>query len=193
MILAVRRLQTLGWFALIFTVLIALYPLSLSVATLRSDLKRVERDIARIKADNRYLETEFATRASLAQLNQWNALEYGYVAPSAGQYLDGERALANLDAIDGRLDRPVRVAAMTIAPDPATGSADTGADAGDDDGEADRPAPAPPRALALAEPLPVRAGDAEAKPAPRRRLLDDKLLGRLAMQARAETLSEGGQ
>lgn len=120
MILAVKRLKTIGWIALIFIVAIALYPLSLSVATLRSDLGRVDRDILRTRSEIRYLETEFATRASLTQLAMWNDLEYGYEAPSAAQYLDGERELANLGDATRQLDKPVRVAAMTIKPQPQT-------------------------------------------------------------------------
>ncbi|GAA0648745.1 MAG: hypothetical protein A2792_04980 [Sphingomonadales bacterium RIFCSPHIGHO2_01_FULL_65_20] len=198
MILAVKRLKTIGWIALIFIVAIALYPLSLSVATLRSDLTRTERDILRTRAEIRYLETEFATRASLAQLAMWNDLEYGYEAPSAAQYLDGERELANLGEIDKPLDEPVRVAAMTIKPQA-------------------EPQPIKPAELAAntvktPEPLSVSASVAIISPAraatsataPKaakggeekgsgRRLLDDRLLDRINQQADAELKKTGGQ
>ncbi len=201
MILAVKRLKTIGWIALIFIVAIALYPLSLSVATLRSDLTRTERDILRTRAEIRYLETEFATRASLAQLAMWNDLEYGYEAPSAAQYLDGERELANLGDATKPLDRPVRVAAMTIKPqaEPA----------------AIKPAELAANTVKTPEPLsvsasvaiisPARAATAATAPksakaesgtggkAEGRRLLDDRLLDRINKQADAELKKTGGQ
>lgn len=197
MILAVKRLKTIGWIALIFIVAIALYPLSLSVATLRSDLARVERDILRTRAELRYLETEFATRASLTQLAMWNDLEYGYEAPSAAQYLDGERELANLGDEARELDKPVRVAAMTIKPQAEP--------------EAIKPAQLAAANVTMPEPLKVSANVAIAGPArvptaaaPKepakpesksegRRLLDDRLLDRINRQAEAELKRTGGQ
>ncbi|MDZ7588770.1 MAG: hypothetical protein U5J78_06425 [Parasphingorhabdus sp.] len=109
--LAAKRLENIGWLALVFCVAILLYPLSLSVATLRSDLSRIDRRIVATKQDIRYLETEFGARANLLQLERWNRMEYGYEAPRAAQYLDGERALANLGTTD--LRSPVKVAVIT--------------------------------------------------------------------------------
>lgn len=196
MILAVKRLKTIGWIALIFIVAIALYPLSLSVATLRSDLTRTEREIQRTRAEIRYLETEFATRASLTQLAMWNDLEYGYEAPSAAQYLDGERELANLGDEARQLDKPVRVAAMTIKPqaEPA----------------AIKPSELAATTVKTPEPLsvsasvaiisPARAATAAAAPkgdpetkTEGRRLLDDRLLDRINKQADAEMKKTGSQ
>ena len=109
--LAIKRLEGMGWLALVFLVAILLYPLSLSVATLRSDLARTDRKIVEIKKDIRYLETEFSARANLRQLEDWNKLEFGYASPQASQYLDGERALANLGGKD--LRKPVQVAVIS--------------------------------------------------------------------------------
>mgnify|MGYP003634010055 FL=1 len=109
--LAVKRLEGIGWLALVLLVAILLYPLSLSVATLRSDLTRTDSKIVSIKKEIRYLETEFSARANLRQLERWNKLEYGYVSPTASQYLDGERALANLGGKD--LRKPVKVAVIS--------------------------------------------------------------------------------
>ncbi len=114
MTLAFKRLKNLGWVALVFVVLISLYPLSLSVGALRSNLDRTESEIVRMKKEMRYLETEFATRASMQQLEQWNQLEYGYSAPTAAQFLNGERALANLGEGHDGIKKPVRVASLTI-------------------------------------------------------------------------------
>jgi len=109
--LAVKRLEGIGWLALVFLVAILLYPLSLSVATLRSDLARTDRQIVETKKEIRYLETEFSARANLRQLENWNKLEFGYNSPQAAQYLDGERALANLGGRD--LRKPVQVAVIS--------------------------------------------------------------------------------
>lgn len=113
--LAVKRLEGMGWLALVFVVAILLYPLSLSVATLRSDLARTDARIVAVKKDIRYLETEFSARANLRQLEDWNKLEFGYASPVAAQYLDGERALANLGGRD--LRKPVRVAVLSTMDD----------------------------------------------------------------------------
>lgn len=109
--LAVKRLEGIGWLALVFLVAILLYPLSLSVATLRSDLARTDHKIVETKKEIRYLETEFSARANLRQLEDWNKLEFGYASPQASQYLDGERALANLGGKD--LRKPVQVAVIS--------------------------------------------------------------------------------
>ncbi|MEJ6594255.1 hypothetical protein [Parasphingorhabdus sp.] len=109
--LAIKRLEGMGWLALVFLVAILLYPLSLSVATLRSDLARTDHKIVEIKKDIRYLETEFSARANLRQLEEWNKLEFGYASPRASQYLDGDRALANLG--DKNLRRPLQVAVIS--------------------------------------------------------------------------------
>lgn len=109
--LAAKRLEGIGWLALVLLVAILLYPLSLSVATLRSDLSRTEAKIVSVKKDIRYLETEFSARANLRQLEDWNKLQYGYAAPKASQYLDGERALANLGS--DNLRSPVKVAVIS--------------------------------------------------------------------------------
>ncbi|MEO9468556.1 colicin transporter [Parasphingorhabdus sp.] len=113
--LAAKRLEGIGWLLLVFLVAVLLYPLSLSVATLRSDLARTDQKIVSVKKEIRYLETEFSARANLRQLEQWNKLEYGYVAPKAAQYLEGERALASLG---GKVPRgPVKIAMINAMDD----------------------------------------------------------------------------
>lgn len=207
MILAVKRLRTIGWIALIFVVAIGLYPLSLSVAALRSDLNRVERDIVATKSQIRYLETEFATRASLQQLETWNDLEYGYVAPSASQYLDGERDLADLG---GRRTpgEPVRVAAMTLdgqvtEPAGSIGPAFARAVLRPARGEAEAPVGEAARVQtasirtdsgSASGPALARASrndevaSAPMKPIRTAQMLDSKLIDRLALQATVENL-----
>lgn len=97
--IAVKRLQSLFWVLLVALGALGAYMVSLRVATERNELNRVRSQISAVRADIRYLETEFSSRANLRQLEKWNAEQFRYTAPSADRYLDGERALANLDGI----------------------------------------------------------------------------------------------
>jgi hypothetical protein len=178
--LAFGKLKNLGWIALVLIVAISLYPLSLSVATLRSDLARTESKIVKSKRRIRYLETEFATRASLKQLDLWNELDYGYSAPTADQYLGSERALANLGKGRDRLNDIVQVAMVDVGnaagtigspfgdgiPIPKTAEDDTAkdnAEQGEDDAEDVAIAAAP----SLDQSLPEASGQIADEPASR--------------------------
>src|SRR3546814_7058358 len=55
--------------------------------------------IYRARDNIRYLESELAVRASMRQLEQWNAESFGYSAPTADQYLANERQPASLDRL----------------------------------------------------------------------------------------------
>ena len=110
MTLAMKRLQNIGWAALVFLVAILLYPLSLNVAALHSDLVLVDKEILNTKREISFLQAEIKTRASLHQLEEWNNLLYGYKPPSAAQFLAGEHALANLGGPRPHI-KPVLVAA----------------------------------------------------------------------------------
>jgi len=198
--LAVKRLEGIGWLALVFLVAIMLYPLSLSVATLRSDLARTDHKIIETKKQIRYLETEFSARANLRQLEEWNKLEFGYASPQASQYLDGERALANLGGED--LRKPVQVAVISsmngIKPAGIIGSVFGTAKAQDrnDDGSAigsrgalasNTADGAPGKLSGGAHARTTRVAQMEDK------LLDDGLvrdLGRKAMAEKIESLAE---
>jgi hypothetical protein len=96
MTLAMKRLKNIGWLALVFATAVLLYPLSLNVAALHSDLAQVNREIMDTEREIRFLQAEIRTRASVAQLEEWNSLLYGYAPPSAEQFIDGERGLASL-------------------------------------------------------------------------------------------------
>jgi hypothetical protein len=97
--IAVKRLQSLFWILLVALGALGAYMVSLRVATERNELARVNARIAAARADIRYMETEFGARASMRQLERWNAEDFAYATPSAQQYLAGERALAQLDGI----------------------------------------------------------------------------------------------
>lgn len=97
--IAVKRLQSLIWILLVALGALGAYLVSLKVATERNELTRVQTQIARARADIRYLETEFSARASMRQLERWNQQDFMYATPTAQQYLGGERALAHLDGV----------------------------------------------------------------------------------------------
>lgn len=97
--IAVKRLQSLIWVILVALGALGAYMVSLKVATERNELMRVRAQIARTQGEIRYLETEFSARASMRQLESWNQHDFLYATPTAGQYLAGERALAQLDGV----------------------------------------------------------------------------------------------
>ncbi|MBN8845928.1 MAG: hypothetical protein J0H88_22035 [Sphingomonadales bacterium] len=99
MLMAARKLQGIGLVLLVLIFAMMLYPVSLKVAATRSELTRIDRQIDRTRDNIRYLESELAVRASMRQLEQWNAESFGYSAPSASQYLSSERQLASLDGV----------------------------------------------------------------------------------------------
>jgi hypothetical protein len=116
MSLAMKRLKNLGWLALVFLVAILLYPLSLNVAALHSDLVRVNGDILDTQREISFLQAELRTRASMQQLEEWNDLLYGYQPPTAQQFLSGEAALAGLGGGSDMGSKPVMVAVSDEAP-----------------------------------------------------------------------------
>ncbi len=113
MSLAMKRLKNIGWLALVFLVAIMLYPLSLNVAALHSDLVRVDHNILNTKREISFLQAELRTRASMQQLEEWNELLYGYQPPTAQQFVNGEAALADLGG-DAIVTKPVMIAASSV-------------------------------------------------------------------------------
>jgi hypothetical protein len=131
MSLAMKRLKNIGWMALVCFVAILLYPLSLNVAALHSDLLKIDSQIYETKREIDFLEAEMRTRANLTQLEEWNDLLYGYKPPTAQQFLEGEDALASLDrGKDSSEPVMVAVAAEGLAPAGIIGSGKPVSDAG---------------------------------------------------------------
>ena len=89
--------KSLGWFLAGVAVALGFLLVPLQVAAERKKLDRTAAEIARAKRDIRALETEFDTRASLAQLDKWNAESLGMVAPAADQFVADEAALASIE------------------------------------------------------------------------------------------------
>jgi len=122
MSLAMKRLQNIGWLALVFMVAILLYPLSLNVAAMHSNLVAVDRNILETKREISFLQAEIRTRASLQQLEEWNELLYDYQPPMANQFVSGEAALAELTG-DLQATKPVMMASADIDAAPSANQA----------------------------------------------------------------------
>lgn len=91
------RFRGLGWFLSGVIVVLGFYLVSLQVAAERQKVDDVARAITVAERDIRSLETEFNTRANLAQLERWNGDVLALTAPNAGQFVADEAALAQID------------------------------------------------------------------------------------------------
>lgn len=90
------RLRQVGWAAVLLTCAALTLALTFKVNAVKSQVRLTERQIVALKQETMFLETEFETRANQQQLSSLNQVEFGYQAPTAGQYLEGERQLAAL-------------------------------------------------------------------------------------------------
>ena len=96
MIVSNASLHKIGW-AMILTICGAmLLALTFKVNAVKSQVRLTERQILAVRQDKDLLETEFQTRANQHQLASLNDVDFGYSAPTPGQYLDGERQLVAL-------------------------------------------------------------------------------------------------
>jgi len=90
------RLRQVGW-AMILGLCFALtMALTFRVNAVKSQVRLQDRKVIALKMEKGLLETEFETRANQQQLRSLNEVEFGYQAPTAGQYLENERQLAML-------------------------------------------------------------------------------------------------
>lgn len=107
------RMRSIGWAALLVICAALTLVLMVRVNAVKSEVQLAQRQINAIKQEKLILETEFLTRASQQQLRNLNAIEFGYQAPTAGQYLEGERQLAALGKARGpNAPEPIRVASV---------------------------------------------------------------------------------
>ncbi|WP_447763705.1 hypothetical protein [Sphingopyxis panaciterrae] len=181
MLMAARKLQGIGLVLLVLIIAMMLYPVSLKVAATRSELTQINRQIDRTRDNIRYLESELAVRASMRQLEQWNADTFGYSAPSADQYLSNERQLASLDRLPRArgANEVAPVLMAMVSPVGAPGKVEAKAEAKP---VAIKPPAAKPMQLAQAD---IRSGDVRSDAAPRLaptrrreqlRMIEDQLL-----------------
>lgn len=181
--------KSLGWFLAGVAVALGFLLVPLQVAAERNKLDRTVADIARAHRDIRALETEFETRANLAQLDRWNADTLKLVAPGASQFVANEQALASIDVdrpLPGATAGPQLAAFVPGSPSPVAapvaGPATTPAVAAAER-VPESAAPAPRVAVAAATPHPHKA---QAVAMLDRALLDDSVIGDLRSGARAE-------
>lgn len=199
---ATYRLKGLGWLAVCVIVALAFYLVSLQVSVERKKLESVDSQIARAQDDIRSLQTEFATRANLAQLERWNGDVLALTAPTPAQYVPNEQALASLD-FNAPGGAQVQMASLVI-PTLPTDAAQPDATSAPAEPKPSQPAtvmmaaakPATAHAAAdvvrVAAPVRMAAVDrakAQAVAMLDRRLLSDSTLGDLMSGARAETAS----
>jgi hypothetical protein len=105
------RIRQVGWAAVLLTCFTFTVVLTFKVNAVKSQVRLTERKIVAVKQHKLFLETEFEARASQQQLKSLNDVEFGYSAPTAGQYLEGERQLAALGkAPAADAPSPIRVA-----------------------------------------------------------------------------------
>ena len=120
MIVGGSRMRQIGWALALMICCAAFLALTLKVNTVKSQVRLAEREIVALEREKLLLETEFESRASQQQLALWNAVEFGYQAPTAEQYLENERQLASLGQPRGlNAPRPIRVAYASAADDGA--------------------------------------------------------------------------
>jgi hypothetical protein len=103
--------RSLGWAAVLAICFALVVVLSFKVHAVKSEVLLAERQLIALQRETLLLETEFQTRASQRQLAEWNTVEFGYAAPRAGQFLEGERQLASLGEVRGAdAPAPIRLA-----------------------------------------------------------------------------------
>jgi hypothetical protein len=107
-----RRFTSVVWVAAIGTAALACYIFSAQVAEERAGLSDLEAQIRRTEQSIRTLKTELGTRGRVHQLQHWASADFGFTAPTAGQFLEGEVTLASLDApvAAPALEAPVQTA-----------------------------------------------------------------------------------
>tara|TARA_A100001391_G_scaffold114330_2_gene77205 strand:- start:25634 stop:26170 length:537 start_codon:yes stop_codon:yes gene_type:complete len=108
------RYRRFGWLAALSVCLLLYVMLHLKVNAVHSDVVRAEREIVRLERANMMLETEFLTRSNQVQLARLNRINFGFRAPEASQFIDGERQLARFSKPRSNdAPAPIRLAGLT--------------------------------------------------------------------------------
>ena len=110
--MAVQGFKGLGWFLCGVIVAPACYMVTSHGAAERARLKSVQAAIVQAQRDIRGLETEFNTRANLAQIERWNGDVLAMNAPAPQQYLASATQLASLDRMD--TEATLQTAALVV-------------------------------------------------------------------------------
>lgn len=91
-----RKFSSVAWAAAVASAALSCYLISHRVSAERNALEDIERDIQIARDDILSLNTEFQTRSRMSQIEVWNRRDFVLMAPGAGQFLEGEFALASL-------------------------------------------------------------------------------------------------
>jgi hypothetical protein len=177
--------KSLGWFLASVAVALGFLLVPLQVAAERKKLDRTVSAIADAHRDIRALETEFDTRANLAQLEKWNGDTLRLTAPAATQFVPDAGALASMDVRQG--DGSTEMASLVVpslpdgavkaaAPTVSTATAVRVADA----------APSVAGAVAQVRDRAIASGKAQAVALLDRKLMSDSTIGDLLGGTRAE-------
>ncbi len=179
--------KSLGWFLAFVAVAGGVLLVPLQVAAERKKLDRTVSQIADAHRDIRALETEFETRANLAQLEKWNGDTLRLVAPAATQFVPDAGTLALMDVQGGSTQMASLVvpslpdgAVKPVVPAIAT-AAVTGAPARVADAE-----PSVAGAVAQVRDRAIASGKAQAVALLDRKLMSDSTIGDLLTGTRAE-------
>lgn len=136
------RVRSIGW-AFVLTVCMALtLALTFRVNAVKSQVRLAERQIVALQREKIFLEIEFEARSNQQQLKAINDVEFGYEAPRAEQYIEGERQLASLGKPRAAgAPAPIRVASAAdgdeTAPFPVMVSPITGKPEGEEKAKAE--------------------------------------------------------
>jgi hypothetical protein len=90
------RIRSIGWISTLVICGAVTLGLTLRVNAVKSQVHDADKRIVYVQQDIDFLQTEFQTRANQQALSDLNDLEFGYKAPVAAQYIEGERQLAAL-------------------------------------------------------------------------------------------------
>lgn len=122
MIAAGSRLRQIGWLVVLTICLTAVLALGFKVRAVVSEVRLAERRIVELEQDKIILETEFQARANQQQLSNWNAVDFGFSAPGAEQFVENERQLAQFGKPRGvGAPDPIRVARAQGSADDSEG------------------------------------------------------------------------
>ena len=102
------RILRVGWLAVLLLCATLYAVLHLKVTTVQSDVVNAERKIVELENINLLLETDYLTRSSQVQLAVWNRVDFGFVAPTAEQFIESERQLASFGS-PRALDAPAPI------------------------------------------------------------------------------------
>lgn len=118
------RVHSIGWMSVLLICGALSLALMLRVNAVKSQVAGSEKRIAYLQRDIDFLQTEFQTRSNQQQLKTLNEVEFGYEAPRAEQYIEGERQLAALGKAPAPgAPQPIRYAS---ADQPVEGDSNSG-------------------------------------------------------------------